>query len=270
MSSSAAKDVNSKTPSSPRVVTETKTVVAQLVYERLMSSISIDVASRMHRLMKTGVYPSSELLVPKTRNEIYPQVYNKKKKKKRTPQREERKYSIFVPQMNKRKRLGEKDENDPIEAYLRDSAAAEAKIAKAAAAAKKESEDSQSDTAMETTTAPDEATSNPPPTKPVSSSSTAARPPTTKTQAQQLDIWGKRPPKEPKQLVECLICGRQVNTLRFAPHLDKCMGIGTTVRAAALAASGFVPQQLSSGSNSNTSAAAAASRASSNGGSSKP
>jgi Sgf11 (transcriptional regulation protein) len=49
----------------------------------------------------------------------------------------------------------------------------------------------------------------------------------------QSDVWGRNPPKEPKEMVECSICNRQVNTLRFAPHLDKCMGIGTTVRAAA-------------------------------------
>ena len=51
------------------------------------------------------------------------------------------------------------------------------------------------------------------------------------TQTQQavdyLDIWGRIPPKEPKQLCLCQICGRQVSTLRFAPHLDKCMGLST-------------------------------------------
>lgn len=50
-------------------------------------------------------------------------------------------------------------------------------------------------------------------------------------QQSQTDIWGRIPTKEPKDL-ECSICGRQVNGLRFAPHLDKCMGIGTTSRAA--------------------------------------
>lgn len=41
------------------------------------------------------------------------------------------------------------------------------------------------------------------------------------------DIWGNIPPKEPKYLVECQICRRQVAVSRFAPHLDKCMGLGT-------------------------------------------
>jgi hypothetical protein len=55
-------------------------------------------------------------------------------------------------------------------------------------------------------------------------------------QQSQTDIWGRIPPKEPKELVTCSICDRQVNTLRFASHLDKCMGIGTMTRTAAAAA----------------------------------
>ena len=41
----------------------------------------------------------------------------------------------------------------------------------------------------------------------------------------QVDIWGRIPSKEPKYNVECRICGRMVSALRFAPHLDKCMGL---------------------------------------------
>jgi len=41
-----------------------------------------------------------------------------------------------------------------------------------------------------------------------------------------IDIWGKRPLKEPKnQFVRCRLCGRHVSTSRFASHLDKCMGL---------------------------------------------
>jgi hypothetical protein len=46
----------------------------------------------------------------------------------------------------------------------------------------------------------------------------------------QTDIWG-RPPRPLEETVECSECNRQVSTVRFAPHLDKCMGIGTTSRA---------------------------------------
>ena len=45
------------------------------------------------------------------------------------------------------------------------------------------------------------------------------------------DIWGRHPLKEPREWTECPVCKRSVNTLRFAPHLDKCMGIGTMARA---------------------------------------
>lgn len=46
------------------------------------------------------------------------------------------------------------------------------------------------------------------------------------------DIWGKVPPKEPKRAAKCTVCDREVSALRFAPHLDKCMNLGT-VRTAA-------------------------------------
>jgi hypothetical protein len=49
----------------------------------------------------------------------------------------------------------------------------------------------------------------------------------------QRDIWGRIPPKEPKAAAKCPVCSRHISTLRFAPHLDKCMGIGTTTRVAA-------------------------------------
>jgi hypothetical protein len=60
----------------------------------------------------------------------------------------------------------------------------------------------------------------------------------TRQQSTQADIYGRIPAKEPKYLVNCSVCSRMVNTLRFAPHLDKCMGIGTTVRGAAVNARG--------------------------------
>ena len=52
------------------------------------------------------------------------------------------------------------------------------------------------------------------------------------------DIWDKFPLKEPKDPIVCPACGRTINTIRFALHLDKCMGIGTTVRSATGGAGG--------------------------------
>jgi Sgf11 (transcriptional regulation protein) len=37
------------------------------------------------------------------------------------------------------------------------------------------------------------------------------------------DIWGRFPPKEPKDMISCPSCSRPINTLRLASHLDKCM-----------------------------------------------
>jgi hypothetical protein len=40
------------------------------------------------------------------------------------------------------------------------------------------------------------------------------------------DIYGRIPPKEPKiTSTMCLLCGRSVSAIRFAPHLEKCMGL---------------------------------------------
>lgn len=46
------------------------------------------------------------------------------------------------------------------------------------------------------------------------------------------DIWGRVPAKEPVEWIECSVCNKatKVNALRFASHLDKCMGIGTLSR----------------------------------------
>jgi hypothetical protein len=60
-----------------------------------------------------------------------------------------------------------------------------------------------------------------------SSSSTTGSTVVTRHQQNQLDIWNRIPPKEPKELAKCTICDRYVSALRFAPHLDKCMQLGT-------------------------------------------
>lgn len=55
----------------------------------------------------------------------------------------------------------------------------------------------------------------------------------TRHQQNQTDIWNHIPPKEPKKLAKCTICDREVSVLRFAPHLDKCMQLGTARAATA-------------------------------------
>lgn len=74
------------------------------------------------------------------------------------------------------------------------------------------------------TTPNDSATSSAPTTNSVS---------TRQQTSSDRDIWGRFPLKEAKEFIPCPVCGRANSTLRLAAHLDKCMGIGTTVRSAA-------------------------------------
>jgi hypothetical protein len=62
-----------------------------------------------------------------------------------------------------------------------------------------------------------------------------ATPPTNATNHSiHRDVWGKVPGKEAKEPIICPSCGRLFSTMRFALHLDKCMGLGATTRAATL------------------------------------
>lgn len=52
------------------------------------------------------------------------------------------------------------------------------------------------------------------------------------TVTRHTDIWGNTPLKEPPEMISCSVCSQKINTLRFASHLDKCLGLGNTTRAA--------------------------------------
>lgn len=322
-------DAVAATANSALAATTTRTtqnpVVMELVYDKIITGLSTDVALQIHRWMKTGVYPSSELLMRKSRREVYPSLYADEA----AVEEECQNYAVSRPQRKRRKGLEEQEEdakNFYGSEYLAESAAfvaAATAEAEAEAAAKQEKggnqdevkgkkeegRDTPEDVAKkEELTKKNEAEvaersvtrgKQPPtgthskqplssresaasspvkPQQPVATTSsntpprptfgkqpaqapsavtTIASPTAPKSQAHgqapiikatHLDIYGRAPPKEPKDMISCHICGRQVNTLRYAPHLDKCMGIGTTVRAAALAASGFVPGQAGSSS----------------------
>jgi hypothetical protein len=53
---------------------------------------------------------------------------------------------------------------------------------------------------------------------------------TATTRSAVTDIWGRIPPKEPRRTATCTLCGRHLSALRFAQHLEKCMGIGGSTR----------------------------------------
>jgi Sgf11 (transcriptional regulation protein) len=63
-------------------------------------------------------------------------------------------------------------------------------------------------------------------------------PPPAHSKQRYTDIWGNVPAKEPSYWIECTVCknNTKVNALRFASHLDKCMGIRTMSRSASAAA----------------------------------
>lgn len=161
--------------------------VVEFLYNRMIDSISTDVASGMHRMIKTGVIPYSDLVNTKSRRDIYPSLY-------RTDQDMEQaleEYVTEVPPPNKRlRRKASMESNTSEYKSVEDLEPAET-----------------TEQAVTMVTRGQITTSH--------------------------DIWGRIPPKEPKAAAKCPVCSRYVSTLRFAPHLDKCMGIGTTSRAAA-------------------------------------
>ena len=53
-------------------------------------------------------------------------------------------------------------------------------------------------------------------------------------QSTDRDVWGRFPKKEADQPILCPSCARPFSTMRFAFHLDKCMGIGATSRSASV------------------------------------
>jgi len=158
--------------------------LVEYLYERLIDSISTDVACGMHRLVKTGAIPYSDLMNPKSRRDIYPSIH-------KTDQEMEESLQEYVTEVPPSKRLRRNASVEPST--------------------------SQHNVEDAVTEANDVSTTM-----------------VTRGQSTPIhDIWGRIPPKEPKLSATCPVCSRQISTLRFAPHLDKCMGIGTTARAAA-------------------------------------
>ena len=85
------------------------------------------------------------------------------------------------------------------------------------------------------------------------STTTASTTIVTRHQQNNTDIWGNTPPKEPKSTT-CDWCGKtSIGAARFAPHLDKCMGIGTTSRNSTISSSSSNPSSSAAGGGSSSS-----------------
>jgi hypothetical protein len=168
------------------------------IYKELITSICVDVSHKMHRMIKTGQVSPKDLLIP-TRIELYPSLYDNTQAAKQALDL----YATELP--SKRARFMQ---TDPITNNDDDDV-------------EEDFDKNDSDAYTEP------ADSEPAPATPAVM--------TLRHQA-SADIWG-HPPKPGSENVECSVCNRQVSSVRFAPHLDKCMGIGTTSRAAAGGAS---------------------------------
>lgn len=164
--------------------------LVEFLYDKMIDSISTDVACGMHRMVKTGAIPYSDLVNPRSRRDIYSSIHESDQHMQDSLE----KYATEVPPPSKRQRRTSLDE--VTESQQHSNTIPENQVTL------------EGDEKSQTMTTRGHAM--------------AAH-----------DIWGRIPPKEPKATSACPVCSRQVSTLRFAPHLDKCMGIGTMSRAAA-------------------------------------
>lgn len=166
--------------------------LVEKLYDRMIDSISTDVACGMHRMVKTGAISYSDLMNPKSRRDIYPSIH-------KSDHAMEESLHEYVTEVPPSKRLRRKASME-ISSSEHNATSEDAAVV------------AETDTNEQSTTMVTRGHANINTTH---------------------DIWGRIPPKEPKTTAKCPVCSRQISTLRFAPHLDKCMGIGTMSRAAA-------------------------------------
>jgi Sgf11 (transcriptional regulation protein) len=183
----------SRTNSQP---TDEEDQLVQSLYDKLIDSISTEVACGMHRMVKTGTCYSDIINTPRSRKDLYPSIHGSTQEMEESLQ----KYVVEVFPA-KRPRI--------------------ASIAHS---------EQNSDDARSSNT--DAMLSEDVPEAPMHN---------LRNTSLSVDIWGRIPPKEPKAAAKCPVCSRHISTLRFAPHLDKCMGIGTMTRVAAQNHNSIVP-----------------------------
>jgi hypothetical protein len=259
--------------------------IAESIYEHIVSSVCIDFASNMHQSLKTGqnfhLMPSLaqaegtptvkqrsiseeniiafEDAVSHTRQQLYPQLYDKMSKKEVMDVL--RKYAVDVPndttQIRKRSILslgsyaatptyGDVENDDDDERKVKDHTKKKRKIGD-------ENDEDDEDYQLEEEKDDDEA-EHPPSSNVLSNTENkiSSKISCTETTAPmssgettngaksaiQMDIWGNHPSKEPTNITcRCRLCGRHVSTSRFASHLDKCMGLSTRPLAGSTAKS---------------------------------
>lgn len=203
--------------------------IIQSIYDHVLNSVVVTYASNMHEMIKTGGIATSELGTSFSRPEIYPDLYagktpeevqsileayateeiqnNCHSKKRKLP-------STVAAQGDVGEEAKEKEEEDEDDAGDDDDDDDEDFKDDENDVDDDDDEDEKSK--GEPTMKKDDAAGMP---------AAAVHPP--EQQPPEVDIWGRIPPKEPKQPVQCTLCGRHISTTRFASHLEKCMGIST-------------------------------------------
>jgi len=158
------------------------------IYDKVVTSVCMSVASQMHRLVKRGEIPHADLVIPDDdhRRDVYPELYSS------FSLLEKSKTAVAATEDCVLKRL---------EGYAAEKTAKRPRLSTRAHKAYIKGQD-DNDTENSNAAGAGMSTMN-----------------TRQNSVCVADVWGKFPPKEPPDQVECPICHRSVSTLRFAPHL---------------------------------------------------
>jgi len=201
--------------------------ILQSLYDHVLRSVVVSYASSMHEMIKTGQFPASELQTPSSRQEIFPDLYRGKS----TEEIQALLQEFGTEQMpslctNKRKLRQVAEAIASTDEVIKEKVAEEEDEDEG-----DDNDDDDEDFKADDNDVEDEAEEKQDTTKSTSIPTITTNGGTQSQEVEQqphgVDIWGRIPPKEPKQPVLCTLCGRHISTSRFASHLEKCMGIST-------------------------------------------
>ena len=177
-------------------------IIAEMIYDSLITSLCVEVASGMHRFAKTGMYPMAELMKGDIDDNISMRGDHRRKKKQKREMNGESHITSDVSTLSERLSQNQTNANE-------NNTSASSYNENGVDASYETQQQHMLSSSMETINVP----------APVMS--------TRKSKGNNVDIWGNIPTKEPKKKsVKCLLCCRMVSIVRFAVHLDKCMGLG--------------------------------------------
>lgn len=221
-------------------------VIVQEFYDRMVMQACFEVVCGMHRMVKTGVYPFAELMLDcsrlRKRHRDGKKNDSNSRKKSSSP---EFGYGVLLPRqkavvspssvlpplsdVDAGSQVLHNEDEDYDAVSSNNNSADDADYTEENSLQDIVTADADDEAGSMTTTTvgtvPDQQVTNSIKTSTRSSSSNNSN-----SSNNGGDVWGRVPPKEPKITAECHVCRRQVNALRFAVHLGKCMGIGGSSR----------------------------------------